>query len=997
MIPYLRLSQLRLFCIGLLVLAFAAFHPGSAQSNRYSVAVLPFVVTDPTGKTPEALGETLPNYFEAPVFNSQKFILIDRSITDKIMEEITLSDQGFTGEKIKEFGDLYGIDIFINGSITVEQQSEQPYVINARFTDASTGEVKSVSLVRAASTSEFQVAAQQIIDQAITRFPLRGSVYAIEGSVIYIDVGSIHGLSQQDRTGLIYREVPIKEKTIREQIGTFSIDTVYDDSSKITAQMNTGYQVQEGDIVTVEPIATSVAPTPEAAKGSLSVESDVPAQVFLDGAALGQTPLNTEVTAGEHRLELRADGYQTLEKTITVNASQFLTVPETLEPLPATVTLSLTPAGTVARIDGRIQLNRTFTLSPGQYTLELRTSGYETKTLTLSLAPGETKTITESLAVATEPQTVEPSNSSTAVLNLFVSPSTAIVTIDGLVTRARTLVLTPGIHTIKVEAEGYESSTIQRDLQAGQTYPVNVILQSAKGQNNDMPTGIILDASDFSLSNSFFITIYDATGQVLASRVRPSYTESIEDALSYQSVYASIGDNPEVLSILAIGSNNTDIVLSSETGERFKELQTSSDYSNRIVIVRSPSTETDSESIENSASTQLPSGRTTLKDAYVTPEKSGFRFQSAFVFPWNNPFADIWVGDADSNGKLLFFLPNDLPPFQDVFYNDALAGIFKTPHTELDEVTQCPEMFGVYQYHFVGIEVNSVYCVRARDGEHYAKIKVIEASDKLVFDWVYQPDGSTSFELNNASESAPSSDSVLLMPDQEQEFIQLAKEGGVVNLGAGTFILDTSLILNNSVEIVGQGPGVTILQGKGTNSVLSFVGDGTFTMRNLTVEYTGSTFANVVFITDGRATLENLIVQGAKREGYGKGILFSGDSQGTIKNSFVQNNDFDGIQVTDKANVNLEDSKVEFNGDSGISYIDDSWGTAKNNRIRNNIWCGIYIGGWAQPILENNTVLSNQSGGICFNNNAGGAARNNTTDGIGVYDNAEPVLENNRE
>jgi hypothetical protein len=496
-----------------LLLALMSVQAGLAQSRRYTVAVLPFTVTDSSGRTPQALGETLPNYFEAPIFDSQKFVLIDSSITARLVEAAAQSDQGLTREKIKELGSAYDVDILISGSITAEQQSPQPYLINARFIDTSIGEVRSVTQVRISSDADFQAAAQQIVSQAVSRFPLEGQIYATNGGDIYIDIGIIHGLSPFDEGGLVYRQVTVKDKTIREHVGSFSIRQMYQDSSKITVDMLIGYDAKEGDRVTIEAVRSSagltssqtedVASTPnettiEAAvtpatepigtTGNLDITSNASAEVYLDGEYMGVTPLSLEVEAGDYTLELWAEGYQKSEQTITVSAAQQLTVEQTLqEETPtateSTVTLNLTPAGTVVRIDGKLQLNRSFSLPEGDYTLELRHNGYETKVLPLSIKDGEDQTITETLLSTTEAQETASSNTAMATLELSISPAEAVVTIDGVISQAGILSLSPGMHTISVSLDGYDAFETQLEMQPGQSYPLEVLLTASQVDN----------------------------------------------------------------------------------------------------------------------------------------------------------------------------------------------------------------------------------------------------------------------------------------------------------------------------------------------------------------------------------------------------------------------------------------------------------------------------------------------------------------------------------
>jgi hypothetical protein len=587
----------------LFVAALLLAYPCLAQVQRYSVAVLPFTVTDPNNRTPEALGTTLPNYFEAPIFNSQKFILIDSSITAKLMADIGSSEEGLTSEVIKEIGRTYGIDILISGTITVEGQSSQPYVINARLIDTEVGEVRSVSLVRVTSDAEFQSAAQQIITQALSRFPLEGKIYAISNADVYIDIGSIHGLLPQDKTGSIYRQAPIKDKIIREQIGTFTIATIYEDSSKIITDMVIGYEAKEGDTITIGPVTTSTAgglassaapsTAPDTAAstsenpattGTLTAESNVPAEVFLEGTSLGQTPLSRELTAGDYTLELRSENYETLERDITIVASETLAVTETLEPLPATVTLTLTPPGTVVRVDGMLQLNRTFSLGAGDYTLELRHDGYETKTLPLSLASGETTIITESLstsgsdtteiatevsattepAVATEnaltetdtgtastpltDTTTETANtenaapSSMATLDLTVFPPDAAVMINGQPSQAGTQALAPGSYTLEVSRDSYEPFSTQLELMAGQTTPFDVTLGASQTETADTT---ITDTATTDTATTD--TLVDETTSSAATDVAESTTRRSTNPESFVNLTAKNCDDAATL------------------------------------------------------------------------------------------------------------------------------------------------------------------------------------------------------------------------------------------------------------------------------------------------------------------------------------------------------------------------------------------------------------------------------------------------------------------
>jgi hypothetical protein len=144
--------------------------------------------------------------------------------------------------------------------------------------------------------------------------------------------------------------------------------------------------------------------------------------------------------------------------------------------------------------------------------------------------------------------------------------------------------------------------------------------------------------------------------------------------------------------------------------------------------------------ILSSARNSLPSDQATIFDGGVYYEASGFSFCTNTVVGWNSSIADLLAAKSSS---MSFFLPYDAPPYSDG--DNARAGIIGMAQTALDQVSECPE--SGYQYHWVGASSGNVYCVRTRDGAHYAVIKVTAIDDNsLTFTWVYQPNGSRRFD-----------------------------------------------------------------------------------------------------------------------------------------------------------------------------------------------------------------------------------------------------------
>jgi hypothetical protein len=144
----------------------------------------------------------------------------------------------------------------------------------------------------------------------------------------------------------------------------------------------------------------------------------------------------------------------------------------------------------------------------------------------------------------------------------------------------------------------------------------------------------------------------------------------------------------------------------------------------------------------------LPAGQTTLLDGFRYYGQSGFSFAKNAVVSWSSPEGDILVANPDPQKKAPaeFFLPNTTGVYEDKVptggkIETANAGIIQMPERNLDEVLVAPPLD--YPKQYFKPEEGIVYCVRTRDGSHYAKIKITSIEDdRIAFAWVYQPSGS---------------------------------------------------------------------------------------------------------------------------------------------------------------------------------------------------------------------------------------------------------------
>jgi outer membrane biosynthesis protein TonB len=73
------------------------------------------------------------------------------------------------------------------------------------------------------------------------------------------------------------------------------------------------------------PPTTQPAPAPQPATGRLTVQAQPFGRVFVDGRDIGDSPIaNYELPVGRHILEIRKEGYQTVQDTVDIQVGATL-------------------------------------------------------------------------------------------------------------------------------------------------------------------------------------------------------------------------------------------------------------------------------------------------------------------------------------------------------------------------------------------------------------------------------------------------------------------------------------------------------------------------------------------------------------------------------------------------------------------------------------------------------------------------------------------------
>ena len=180
--------------------------------------------------------------------------------------------------------------------------------------------------------------------------------------------------------------------------------------------------------------------------------SSIPAgaSVKVDGRPLGKTPIEVELAAGAHDIEISADRYKTWRSRLEVGAGQPVALPEVrLEPADGRLAIRSRPTGASALVDGRYvgQTPVEVDVAPGkEHEVRLSKSGYEAASQKVTVVSGEVKAL-ETALPALE-----------GVVHFKVEPADAELLINGAV-RGKVpaeLRLAAVEQVVEIRKEGFE-------------------------------------------------------------------------------------------------------------------------------------------------------------------------------------------------------------------------------------------------------------------------------------------------------------------------------------------------------------------------------------------------------------------------------------------------------------------------------------------------------------------------------------------------------------
>ncbi|GEM_PF-1702513 len=235
--------------------------------------------------------------------------------------------------------------------------------------------------------------------------------------------------------------------------------------------------------------------------------------------------------------------------------------------------------------------------------------------------------------------------------------------------------------------------------------------------------------------------------------------------------------------------------------------------------------------------------------------------------------------------------------------------------------------------------------------------------------------------------------------------VQAAPAGSTLQLRAGRYTLDRTLVLDKAITLTGAGLDHTWILYAGEGPAVSCIGEGKTTLLDLAFEALGSRAGHVVEVTSsafeiGRCRFAGATYGRASQRG-GAGLCLAAKATGTVTASEAVRNAMYGVLVDESACPALHNNVCRDNFGSGITYLGESGGTAQDNLCAHNAVHGIDVRGQATPRLQANRCERNTGAGIMVDQHSAVTGEmneclDNAQDGVHVTGATDARLQQNR-
>jgi formylglycine-generating enzyme required for sulfatase activity len=212
---------------------------------------------------------------------------------------------------------------------------------------------------------------------------------------------------------------------------------------------------------------------------------------FIDGENKG-TAETIPLELGKHKLRLEKEGYKTLEKEIEVTATKAF-FEETLKEVELqTVTIRSEPKGATIFLNGvdKGKTDKQLFLYPGLYTIKWTLPDYLDIEQQIELKENTDNIFTTKMI------------KNTGFISWSVTPSDAVMKVNGQVVTERSLERPPGTYTLTAEKSGYLPFSEIITLERGKTVTKNVMLEKSTGSLtwtvNPAGAKVLINREDYS-------------------------------------------------------------------------------------------------------------------------------------------------------------------------------------------------------------------------------------------------------------------------------------------------------------------------------------------------------------------------------------------------------------------------------------------------------------------------------------------------------------------
>ncbi len=292
---------------------------------------------DANGVSPQ-VARVVSEQLRSKLIETRRFVVPEREKMEAVVAEqsVSLSLLACSSQECAiELGRILQANKMVVGSVSLLNQT---YSINTRFLDLETGAAEFSAEEKCQTADDLFLAAERLAARIAASVPQRGTVTAVSGENIIIDLGALDGVSTGMQFRVLRRVERVQGYWEEEQVALAVVTSVQPTWSRIEPQraglnFMRPVSIQQNDIVVgVQSITVDELPR----YAFLSVYSrPVGAEVYVDNLFQGRAPesgLEVRLTPGKHTVRVSAPAHRTEERSVELRPDERRSFNATLQP-----------------------------------------------------------------------------------------------------------------------------------------------------------------------------------------------------------------------------------------------------------------------------------------------------------------------------------------------------------------------------------------------------------------------------------------------------------------------------------------------------------------------------------------------------------------------------------------------------------------------------------------------------------------------------------------